>query len=97
MGYVGTGSSGSVLSGRVAYAFGLEGPAVTRGHGVLLLAGRAAPRLQRAARRRVPLALAGGVTVMATPDAFIEFSRQRRPRAGRPLQVVRGAADGIGW
>ena len=89
-GYLATGSAGSVASGRVAYTFGLRGPGGHRRHRLLVLAGRPAPgRAGAAQRASATLALAGGVTVMATPGMFVEFSRQRGLAAGRPLQGVR--------
>ena len=98
-GYVGTGSAASVASGRIAYTFGLEGPGGHRRHGVLVVAGRAAPRrARRCAAGECSLALAGGVTVMATPGAVRRVQPPARAGARRPLQVVLGAgADGTGW
>ncbi|MYS62523.1 type I polyketide synthase [Streptomyces sp. SID5468] len=96
-GYMGTGTSPSVASGRISYLLGLEGPALTidtacSSSGVAI---HTAVRSLRSGE--TDLALAGGCTVLAGPGMFADFANKQALSPGARCRTFSDAADGTVW
>ncbi|GAB1511617.1 hypothetical protein JCM33774_36590 [Actinophytocola sp. KF-1] len=96
-GFLVTGTTGSILSGRVSYTLGLEGSSIVLDSACSSSLSAVHLATQALRDRECSLALAGGVTVLGQPYSFVEFSQQGGLSPDGVCRSFAKGAEGTGW